>query len=227
MKVISLKSTATVPSLKRIICSFAVLLWSAGIACGVAYTLVYQFTPTESAVVANHWPTASSCKLALDRPTLVMFVHPRCPCSRASLHELAILMTRFPRSLDVQLLFIKPPAVATDWTCTDLWAEAAEIPGVVQRIDDEGTEQHRFGARVSGEVFVYLPSGNLLFHGGITAGRGHEGDNAGRATLESLLLQDEHAVCVMPVFGCELNSPRRGSAGTAAADQGASDDTSE
>jgi hypothetical protein len=194
----------------------ATSLWGLGIASGVMCALAYQYTPAERGLAHSHWPAATSCVLASDRPTLIMFVHPRCPCSRASLSELELLTTHCAGRLDAQVLFLQPPALPTDWVESDLWNRAAKIPGVVRRLDFEGGEQRLFGARVSGEVFVYSPDGKLLFHGGITAGRGHVGDNAGRSALESLLLRSQNAGNITPVFGCQLEASGRGSSRTAA-----------
>jgi hypothetical protein len=186
----------------------AIVLWGLGIACGLAYAWRFESTPTKSVAASDHWPAGSSCTLDSDRPTLVMFVHPRCPCSRASLDELAVLLTHCRDRLNAQVMFFQPPSSPGDWSRTDLWESAARIPGVVPRVDAEGVEQCRFGAGVSGEVYVYLPDGQLLFHGGITGGRGHAGENAGRAALESYLLRGDVAVRSTPVFGCDLHTPK-------------------
>ena len=196
------------PLLKQTARSFAILLWAMGIVVGITVAFAYQYRPAESAIAPERWPATSSCMFASDCATLVMFLHPHCVCSRASLHELAALLARWPGRFNAQLIFINPTAALSNGTCTELWNSAAKISGVTLRVDDQGTEQRHFRARVSGEVFVYAPSGSLLYHGGITAGRGHVGDNPGREALESLLLQDQPTACVRPVFGCELSSCR-------------------
>ena len=184
-----------------------VVIWGLGIAAGSLYSLDYATTPTKTHSVVDHWLVESACTLCAHQPTLVMFVHPRCPCSRASLNELAILMTHCQGRVNVQVLFMKPPSLPADWAKTDLWDSAADIPGVMPRLDLDGAEQRRFAARVSGEVFLYLPDGSLAFHGGITAGRGHYGDNQGRAAIEALLLDRDLQTGSTPVFGCELEPP--------------------
>ena len=185
----------------------AFILWATAIACGAWYALAYENTPAPNDVASATWPAESSCVLSAAKPTLVMFVHPRCPCSRASLHELALLMTHCRDRLDAQIVFVIPQSVPSEWSQTDLWGSASRIPGVRVFTDAGGIEQGRFHARASGESFVYLPSGQLLFHGGITAGRGHAGDNPGRSALEAYLLRDEWAQRTTPVFGCELGTP--------------------
>ena len=203
--------TAEMGPSKSFLTPFAIVLWGFGIASCVIYAWKYESTSTDSHVAHEFWPEGSTCTLASDRATLVMFVHPRCPCSRASLEELAVLMTHCQNRLNVQIVFFKPRTFTTDWARTDLWESAARMPGVVPRVDSGGDEQQRFRARVSGEVFVYLPSGRLLFHGGITGGRGHVGENAGRTALESFLLRGEAATRTTPVFGCSLETPESAS----------------
>jgi len=187
--------------------SLAVITWLAGIGAGSWYGLQYEITPAEKGQASEQWPTETLCGLSASRPTLVMFVHPRCPCSRASMDELALLMKNCASGLAAQVLFIVPPGQSADWASTELWRSAGRIPGLLRRLDPGGSEQRRFGARASGEVFLYRPDGELSFHGGITAGRGHGGDNRGRAAIESLVRRDGLPTDSTLVFGCSLVSP--------------------
>jgi hypothetical protein len=116
-------------------------------------------------------------------------------------------MTHCHGLVDAQVLFLQPSTLSADWSRTDLWDSASRIPDVNCRLDPDGIEHRRFNASVSGEVFLYHPNGNLSFHGGITAGRGHAGDNRGRTAIETLLLQRIPTHSSTPVFGCELESP--------------------
>jgi len=185
----------------------AFALWGLAVAAGSFYGFWYEITPAETDVALAGWPAGSACVLAADRPTLLMFVHPRCPCSRSSVSELAVLIARCQDRMDAQVLFYKAPASPEDWATTDLWHSAARIPGVVPRVDVAGAERRLFGASVSGEVFLFQPGGELSFHGGITAGRGHAGDNQGRSALESILLNRHSPSTTAPVYGCALESP--------------------
>jgi hypothetical protein len=136
-----------------------------------------------------------------------MFVHPHCPCSRATLAEMAVLMTHCRGRLHADIMFLQPPSFSDEWTHSDLWESAARIPDAMVRVDTGGAEQRRFGARVSGETFVYSADRRLLFHGGITAARGHVGDNAGRSAIESLVLEGGSSFQGTAVYGCQLQSP--------------------
>jgi hypothetical protein len=183
-------------------------VWGLAVAGGCLFSFHFENTPAAIDAAREVWPQESACRLSPDRPTLVMFVHPRCPCSRASLDELATLMTHCQERVDAEVVFFLPPSASAEWAQTDLWESAARIPGVAVRLDRGGAEQRRFAASVSGEVFVYGTSGRLAFHGGITAGRGHAGDNPGRSALESLLVDDQLSARTTPVFGCALEARR-------------------
>ena len=191
----------------RTVTCAAGVLWGFAATIGWCYGLWYETTPSVTDLGRTRWPAQSACTLAADRPTLLMFVHPRCPCSRSSLDELAVLLTHCPNHIDVQVLFFTPQSVPVEWARTDLWEKAAQIPGVVPRVDVAGTEHRRFGARVSGEVFVFQVDGQLVFHGGITGGRGHAGDNVGRAAIEFFLIEGVRPPQETPVFGCVSVSP--------------------
>jgi hypothetical protein len=73
--------------------------------------------------------------------------------------------------------------------------------------DPEGKEADLFGAVASGQTMLYDAGGRLQFSGGITAGRGHSGDNAGRSTLVALITKGKSELRETPVYGCSLANP--------------------
>lgn len=137
-----------------------------------------------------------------------MALHPACPCSRASVEELDRLLAHAQGLVTANVLFFKPRDVPDGWEQTDLWRKAASIPGVRVVRDDEGAEAERFRAVTSGQVVLYSAAGELLFSGGITPSRGHEGDNAGLSAVTALLTgAGAGALAETPVFGCSLRDP--------------------
>lgn len=126
------------------------------------------------------------------------------PCTRASLGELERLAAQNPGKLRMIVFFFKPRGVTDDWAKTDTWRAAQSIPGVLVRTDEAGEQAQLFGVATSGDVVFYNAAGELQFHGGITAGRGHAGDNAGGRALLSLLEKQTPALVKTPVFGCSL-----------------------
>jgi hypothetical protein len=166
----------------------------------------FQATPgAQGREAPLHWPTGvDNIARKPSRFTLVMTLHPQCPCSRASLHELAQLMARSEGQVDAHILFVKPQGAPADWCDGDLWRQAKDLPGVEVSIDNDAKDASIFGATTSGEVMVYDASGAIRFSGGITDGRGHEGDNAGLSAIVGLVRDGKAAVSTTPVYGCSL-----------------------
>ncbi|HEY9718533.1 MAG TPA: hypothetical protein V6C69_13765 [Trichormus sp.] len=165
---------------------------------------LYENAPIETKAKQSQWPAHSGLYLAKTGYTLVMFAHPRCPCTGASVSELARLLARCPERISAYVLFLRPAGVAPDWDKSDLWSRCAHMPGVSVLSDDRGLESANFNATVSGETLVYAPDGRLIFSGGITASRGHEGDNLGRSAIERAVNQHESTYATTPTFGCSL-----------------------
>lgn len=182
----------------------AIGLWGLAIIAGMALLWRYKLTPVASEDPPTQWPTDSAIERDPGRPTLLMLVHPKCPCSRASLAELARLMDDTSGRAKAIALFVRPEGVPSGWEQSDTWESASRIPGVVVRADEGEVEAHRFGATVSGYTLLYGADGRLLYHGGITGARGHEGYNAGFQRVAALI-RDGHADSDRsPTFGCEL-----------------------
>jgi hypothetical protein len=118
--------------------------------------------------------------------------------------ELALLMAQSQGRLTAYVLFLKPAGFSDHWEKTDLWQSAEAIPGVKPIVDDDGVEAVRFHANTSGQTVLYDAEGRLLFSGGITAARGHAGDNAGRSAIVSLVNAKVADKTETPVFGCPL-----------------------
>jgi hypothetical protein len=133
-----------------------------------------------------------------------MIAHPRCPCTRASIAELAQIMAHAPSGLKATVLFVKPPGAGKDWDDTDLRRSAVAIPGVTALTDENGLEAARFGAQTSGHTLVFDRDGALAFSGGITGTRGHVGGNAGENAVLAALRQQTPERGRTAVFGCSL-----------------------
>jgi hypothetical protein len=178
--------------------------WLMTTLCGLSFMMSYEGTPGVAAASSVEWASKSRIQLANDRPTLVMLAHPQCPCTRASIGELNALLAQCSNKVQVDVLFLKPKGAPKDWEKTDLWRSAAAIPGVRAIADEGGTEARRFHVATSGQALLFDQNGHLLFSGGITAGRGHSGDNAGRDAIVSLVNTGKAKLHKTSVFGCSL-----------------------
>ncbi len=185
------------------------LLWLCAVITGTGALLVYEYTPGTQAAPNRSWPTQSTLSRAADKPTLIMFAHPRCPCTQVALNELAHILELHPGKAQAAVLFMVPADLQTDpqWTQTSLWTAAGEMNDVTPRIDVDGAQAALFGATTSGHVFLYSPSGDLLFSGAVTASRGHAGPSIGQASIINLLNSQTPQAAQTPVYGCSLSSP--------------------
>lgn len=150
------------------------------------------------------WPEKSELIRNKGRFTLVIFFHPYCPCSKASLNELNKIMSRTHRNMDCQIVFLKPSTVEPDWEKSYLWQLSRQIPNSTRKTDVNGLLAKSFNATTSGQTFLYDPDGKLVFSGGITTSRGHEGDSQGSIAIENLSTAREAKTSCSQVFGCPL-----------------------
>jgi hypothetical protein len=190
-------------------------LWVSGVALGMRSLQAYGTGAGTSGSFALRYPQDSQIRVAeSDRPSLLIFLHPECPCSRASLEELDRVLARASVKPAVYAVFVVPKGWSTPRAKSALWLRASRMTGVTPVLDRDGVEARRFGAATSGQVYAYTATGALAFSGGITPGRGHNGDNPGRDQLEKYLADPGRAstVAKWKVFGCALFSATMGEA---------------
>ena len=89
----------------------------------------YAETPGRPAIADATWPAGANVARDAHTPVLLLFLHPHCPCSRATLGELARLLARVQAPLATFALFYRPADAEAGWERTDLWDSAAAIPG--------------------------------------------------------------------------------------------------
>ena len=144
-----------------------------------------------------------------DRARVTMHLHPRCPCSGASIAEFAGVIERFraagvrdeaPR---VVISMYRPGAEPDDWARGRLWEAATRIPGAIVVVDPDGVAAERDGALTSGHVVVRGPDGGVVYSGGITIGRGERGASGAADRLLAAMRTGE-AEAGGPVFGCPI-----------------------
>ena len=190
---------------KKLLLTIFVCSWLAASGWGVWRLAAYSLAPGEQGVAPEQWPADSAIVRNPAGFTVVIALHPECPCSEATVEELDSVIAQGAGRIQAQLLFVElaglPPVQDSK-----LWQRASRIAGVRLTKDVGGTEARRFGTRTSGETRLYGPAGELLFRGGITASRGHAGDNPGQAAIVAMLTPGAQlkTPIATPVFGCAL-----------------------
>lgn len=196
----------------------AVSLWLAGLGVGMWQLWDYSFQPGDDVGVQS-WPDDTKLVLAEDRPTLVMFVHPLCPCTSATLGELENLLVRLDADYanatlpKLLLVYTAPPSADAKWKTADNVAQGTTLFGTPEVTWDEGGEEAaRFGAHTSGVTYLFGADGKLWYFGGLNPSRGHVGESFGKQYVRELLAEyqlskDQLVVAqtkTCPAFGCSL-----------------------
>lgn len=185
----------------------AVVLWSAAVVAGIQRVWSYKNTPGTQSSAPETWPGSLLVNIDDERATLMMFVHPLCVCTRASLTELREALDATGRSTAVWIVLLSPKGIAENWDDRNIADISDRIPEATIITDVDGKEADRFGASTSGHVVVYDRNGTLTFSGGITGARGHIGDNDGRRDVITALRGGSDHSHQHPIFGCGLDDP--------------------
>ena len=200
-----------------------VAVWGLVLAAGWSSLTAYGFRcEVASEGTPAKWPAGSRIARCADRRLLVVFLHPKCPCSHATISELERMLVPqlhdADRGPDVAIVACMPPALTDPWLRTSLMQRAARLPRAKVYADAGGVEAARFAATTSGEIVLVGAGGERLYAGGVTQSRGHVGGNVGADTVARLLRGESETGVALPALGCRLVRD----AGRASSDRGRS-----
>jgi len=162
----------------------------------------YSARPGDSGHPPATWP--EEVPRAQAGFTLVLFCHPHCPCTRATVHELERLVVDCGGDLEVVAYLVLAEGVPEGWERGPILKLLSGLEEADVRLDHGGRLARRFHASTSGTVALYDPRGELVFSGGITPSRGHEGTNRGRSAVAELVRGERPSFTEVPVYGCPL-----------------------
>ncbi len=189
---------------------FLVFICCTGIAIGFALLYAHDSKPGLQLASPSLWPSDVEIERPMGVPTLLIFVHPQCPCTFASLAELERVVGHSGSSLETIVILNAPAEKLEEWMQTTVANRAKGISGAKIVVDGDGKLSAKFRVTVSGQCLLYSPNGQLLFQGGLTASRGHEGESLGQSVLIHLIAHPEpdalsnQQALEVPVYGCEL-----------------------
>jgi hypothetical protein len=196
-------------SWKRRLFYTGLAVWFGGLLATFYLVWRYKMSPGPLAEAPETWPEASAVRWSPDVANIVMFAHPQCPCTRASLVELARLADEVRARAKVHVVIIHPDDTPIDFIEGEIANRTAALPNADVIIDHGGKEAERFGAVVSGSTVVYSRDGKLVFRGGLTTARGHEGRGPAHDRILAAIVAapvDRHDA---PTFGCSLRESDR------------------
>jgi hypothetical protein len=189
----------------------AVICWFLALTIGQSVMLAYgwQREVPQGAGPPVRWPEGTRLVRNQSGDSLLLFVHPRCPCTQATTGELEKLLSSFQTTgrldrFELWVVAAIPRGAPEEWTLTILIERSLRLPKARLCLDYGGIEASRFAALTSGTVMLYSADGRLRYSGGVTAARGHAGANAGIATLARLLNGESGSTSALPALGCRL-----------------------
>jgi hypothetical protein len=100
-------------------------LWLLVVGLGLLLLLQYSYRPGEVGAVPDRRPGQTRLRFVERRPNLIMFLHPKCLCSRASVREFEEIVARCRELVQGRIVFVQPSDVSAEWVKTDLWDTAA------------------------------------------------------------------------------------------------------
>jgi hypothetical protein len=181
-------------------------LWLAAVVTGQWVLLAHATTPGACGMVPERLPAAiaSAVHAPADQPLLLLAAHPQCPCLPATLEEIERARAA-GTPFALRVLWWQPDPLPAAWSTADAAAVAATLPAGSCIVDANGALAAALGLPTSGHLALYDTAGRLRFQGGITAGRGHRGDNPASRTLRACL-RGETDAGKSPAFGCPLGA---------------------
>jgi hypothetical protein len=164
----------------------------------VAGFLIWDGVEARPGAVGSVPPTRGPGK-----PSVVVFVHPHCPCSREGLPELIKELRPASAGAEIRIVFVRPPGVPVGWELGRSW-EIAAASGLGVNADPDGAEAAAEGAETSGYAVARDANGRVAFRGGI--GRGRTGSNPGLQAVADVLAGRVPVVSEVAVYGCPLKT---------------------
>lgn len=184
----------------------AYLIWISLLFVGHLVLYEYELTPSPLANSKRVFPQSSDVQLSHGRQNIVMFLHPSCPCSEASVDEFHELMRAGEKDSVGTVVFYMPPEKEPEWSLAPIVQRVKRIRNVTIEYDTDGSRAETFGVTTSGHVLIYDGRGILQFTGGITGSRGHTGENHYFDLAKQCILARKAKYTTTPVFGCALRA---------------------
>lgn len=185
--------------------------WFVVLVVGFSLLAVYSNTPGHAgeppAWSDDFFPLAERASGESSPYRLVMAIHPKCPCTRATISELERLIRKCGEGLGCYVLVYHPADAPPEWHETLLVSTARNLPQTQVVLDPDARLALQMNMKTSGAVVLYAQDGRAVFHGGITMARGHEGDNLGSDAVLSQVRNGFSDRDRCSVFGCPIQRP--------------------
>lgn len=181
-------------------------IWLALLLIGHTIMFEYELTAGPLSNSKRIFPECTSLQLAHSSQNLILFLHPACPCSSATVDEFCQLMRVGKKDAVGTVVFLMPDDKEGEWSLLPIMSRVRKIPNVSILQDANGALAETFGVITSGHLLIYDGRGILNFSGGITGSRGHTGDNQYFAVAKRTIINKNPDFATTPVFGCSYGA---------------------
>ena len=120
-------------------------MWLLVVGIGTWKMLSFDFAAGDAGLPVSQWPSDSTLVRSEVLPTLVVFIHPKCPCSNATANELERLESKLRIRAKCIVVFSQPVGAPSDWCNTRTAKAFSHIPNIETQIDEGNLEAARFG----------------------------------------------------------------------------------
>lgn len=179
-------------------------LWATAVVVGFVFLWDYSNAPGVAGKPPKSWPKNAFVELTEGYSTLLIFAHPKCSCTEATFSELQRMLPHILEKVKIHVVFYHPHEFDLNWVKSDLFKLAQSLPIQSVIIDSKKQVINQFRPKTSGQVYLYSQNGDLVYSGGITPSRGHEGDSEGKKAVYSWVLESKLYKPTAFVFGCSL-----------------------
>ena len=152
-------------------CVCVLAAWGVLIAAGFVVLEVYAAAPGARGRSLPDWP--QDCMIPIDgrHPTLLIFLHPLCPCSSASVDELTEIVGRCGDRVKLHAVLLHTISLEKEGASV-VERSLVDVPGMTIWPDEKGALARGFGVLTSVALLPHtIPQAILTFSGGITASR--------------------------------------------------------
>src|SRR5438552_1238510 len=117
---------------KRGLLITASAFWLVAVFVCVYLLALHELTPGRVGKVGG-WPGSHLVALGHGTKTLLVFIHPGCPCTEATMTELRRILDENGNLVRASVLAFRPSAAASNWERTDLYERLVRFPDVKLR----------------------------------------------------------------------------------------------
>ncbi|MCC9601701.1 hypothetical protein LOC67_14170 [Stieleria sp. JC731] len=139
-----------------------------------------------------------------NRKCILFFYQPGCPCTVAAARNLQRISPLLDPHPDILAFAYQPDNAPSNWLKKRSTETLNRITSTKVIIDTNGKIAGSLGVKTSGHCIVYSKARGVIFSGGLTPLRGHEGTGPSLTQFTHCINDQDEPFTEWPVFGCSI-----------------------